>query len=99
MRASLPERNKKETRLEMKHIKLITFPFALFLCGCQVLTYTGPSGERFTRSSLGANTVLSSLALETGTNGVRRVELRGYQNDTAQTLGAITEAAVKAAIQ
>jgi len=68
-------------------------------CGCQVLTYHGPTGERFTRSSLGANTSISSLTIESGTNGVRRVELRGYQNDTAQALGTVTEAAVKAAIQ
>jgi len=68
-------------------------------CGCQVLTYHGPTGERFTRSSLGANTSISSLTIESGTNGVRRVELRGYQNDTAQALSTVTEAAVKAAIQ
>ena len=68
-------------------------------CGCQVLTYHGPTGERFTRSSLGANTSISSLTIESGTNGVRRVELRGYQNDTAQAMGTVTEAAVKAAIQ
>ena len=71
---------------------------ALCACGCQVLTYTAPTGERFTRSSLGANTAIQSLAVEAGTNGVRRVELRGYQNDTSQSLGAVTEAAVRAAI-
>ena len=67
--------------------------------GCQVLTYSSPNGERFMRSSLGANTSISSLAVESGTNGVRRVELRGYQNDASQALGTVTEAAVKAAIQ
>ena len=76
-------------------LTLLTFAF----CGCQVLTYRGPSGERFTRSSLGANTSVSSLMVETDTNGLRRVELRGYQNDSAQALGTVTEAAVKAAIQ
>ena len=72
---------------------------ALTLCGCQVLTYRGPSGETFTRSSLGANTTISSLTVESDTNGLRRVELRGYQNDSNQALGTVTEAAVKAAIQ
>jgi hypothetical protein len=67
--------------------------------GCQVFTYTSPTGERFTRSSLGANTSIQSLAIEAGTNGVRRVELRGYDNETSQSLGAVTEAAVKAAIE
>ncbi len=46
----------------------------LLLCGCQVLTYSSPTGERFSRSSLGANTSLQSLAVEANTN-VRRVEL------------------------
>src|SRR6266481_8596629 len=73
--------------------------FALLLCGCQVLTYSSPTGERFTRSSLGSTTSLSSLSVVADTNGLRRVELRGYTNDSANTLGLVTEAAVKAAIQ
>lgn len=67
--------------------------------GCTVLTYTSPSGERFTRGSLGATTAISSLAVETGTNGVRRLEMQGYQNDSNQALGSVTEAAVRAALQ
>ena len=67
--------------------------------GCTVLSYTAPTGEHFTRGSLGANTSISSLAIEAGTNGVRRVELRGYQQDSSQALGVVTEAAVKAAIE
>jgi len=67
--------------------------------GCTVLSYTSPTGERFTRGSLGANTSISSLAIEAGTNGVRRVTLRGYQNDSSQALSTVTEAAVKAAIE
>ena len=67
--------------------------------GCQVLTYTAPNGERFSRGSLGSATSISSLSVEAGTNGVRRVELRGYQNDSTQALGTVTEAAVRAAIQ
>jgi len=70
----------------------------LFAGGCTVVSYTTPSGERFTRGSLGANTSISSLIFEAGTNGVRRVDLRGYQNDSAQAVGAVTEAAVKAAL-
>jgi hypothetical protein len=70
----------------------------LLVGGCTLLTYTSPSGERFTRGSLGANTSLSSLTFEAGTNGVRRVDLRGYQNDSTQALGAVTEAAVRAAM-
>ncbi len=71
----------------------------LTTAGCSVLTYTNPNGERFTRCLLGAHLGISSLALESGTNGVRRVELRGYQDDTTQSLGTVTEAAVRAAIQ
>ncbi len=71
----------------------------LLFTGCQVLTYRSATGERFTRSSLGANTSVSSLTVEADTNGVRRVQMRGYQNDTSQALGTVTEAAVRAAIQ
>jgi len=83
-----------------QHFQVLSFFTFLTVAatGCQVLTYTSPSGERFTRSSLGANTSIQSLAIEAGTNGVRRVELRGYQNDSSQALGAVTEAAVRAAI-
>jgi hypothetical protein len=87
----------------MKHFRLTSLTLLTLLafaaCGCQVLTYRGPAGETFTRSSLGANTSLSFLTVETDTNGLRRVELRGYQNDSNQALGTVTEAAVRAAIQ
>ncbi len=72
---------------------------ATCLCGCQSLTYTSPSGERFSRSSLGNATVISALTVESGTNGLRRVELHGYQTDSTQALGTVTEAAVRAALK
>src|ERR1051326_5198954 len=53
--------------------------------GCQVLSYRSPRGERFVRSSFGANTSIQSLALESDTNGVRHVELRGYQNESTRS--------------
>jgi hypothetical protein len=72
----------------------------LLFCGCQVLTYTSPSGERLIRSSFGANLSVSTLAIESdATNGVRRVEIHGYQNDSSQALSTITEAAVRGAVQ
>ena len=77
-------------------LTLLTLP-TLFT-GCTITSYRSPSGERFTRSSLGANTSLHSLAFEANTNGLRRVELHGYQNDSAQALGAVTEAAVRGAL-
>lgn len=70
----------------------------LCLSACQVLSYEGPNGERFSRRSLGTTTALAVLTVEAGSNGVRRVELRGYHNDSAQALGTVTEAAVRAAI-
>jgi len=72
---------------------------AAALTGCSLVTYRSPSGERFMRGSFGANTSVSSLAVESNTNGVRRVEMHGYQNDASQALGTVTEAAVKAAVQ
>src|SRR5439155_2222359 len=67
--------------------------------GCQVLTYTSPTGERFTRSSLGSTTSLNSLSVVTDTSGLRRVELRGYKNDSSQALGVVTAAAVNSAVR
>jgi len=69
------------------------------LTGCTVLAYRSPGGERFTRASLGSATALSSLTVEAGTNGLRRVVLQGYTNDSTQALGTVTEAAVRAALQ
>jgi hypothetical protein len=71
----------------------------LFATGCQVLTYSGPNGEHFSRSSFGTKTSIAALTLEAGTNGVRRVQLQGYQNDPTQALGIVTEAVVRAALQ
>ena len=86
---------------------MIASPKVLFLAavvglvatGCQVLTYSGPNGERFSRSSFAAKTSIASLILEAETNGVRRVQLQGYQNDPTQALSIVTEAAVRAALQ
>ena len=72
---------------------------ALCVCaGCQVLTYESAVGEKFTRSSFGSKTAIASLSVEATTNGVRRVELRGYHQDSTEALGVITDAAVRAAI-
>ena len=87
----------KKFLTHLTHVTLLS-ALPLLAGGCTLLTYTSPSGERVTRGSLGANTSLSSLTFEAGTNGVRRVDLRGYQNDSAQALGAVTEAAVRAAL-
>ena len=84
-------------------MKKTSFPLlasvGLLLCGCQVLTYRAPTGERFTRSTLGSTTSIASLTVEGDTNGVRHVELKGYQNDSTQALGVVTDAAIKAAVQ
>ena len=69
------------------------------LCGCQMLSYAGANGERFWRGSLGAKTSIASLSVEAGTNGLRRLEMQGYQNDSSQALATVTEAAVRAAVQ
>jgi hypothetical protein len=71
----------------------------MLLCGCQHLLYIGPTGERLSRFALGTQTTISGLELETSTNGVRRINLKGYQSDSTQAMGVVTEAAVKAALQ
>jgi hypothetical protein len=89
-----------KNKLHRKLLVLTTLSAALLLtAGCQVLTYRSPQGERFTRSSLGTKTSIQSLSVDSDTNGVRRVKLEGYQNDSTQALGAVTEAAVRAALQ
>ncbi len=60
-----------------KRLALISL-IPLCVTGCQVLTYTSLAGERFTRSSLGANTSIHSLTVKAGTNGTRKVHLNGY---------------------
>jgi hypothetical protein len=72
---------------------------ALLSTGCQILKYSSPTGERFTRASFASQTAIASLSVESTTNGIRRVELRGYTNDSSQALGTVTDAAVRAAIQ
>ena len=72
---------------------------ALLAAGCQVLTYTSPTGEHFSRSAFGASVSVSELAVEADTNGLRRVQLQGYQNNSSQILGTVTEAAIRAALQ
>jgi hypothetical protein len=70
----------------------------LLTAGCTLMSYTSPTGEHFSRTSLGANTSLHSLAFDASTNGLRRVEVRGYAADNAQALGTVTEAAIRAAL-
>jgi hypothetical protein len=70
----------------------------LLCAGCSVLSYSSPSGEHFSRLSLGVKTAIAALNVEAGTNGVRRLQLQGYQTDANQALGTVTEAAVRAAI-
>ena len=67
---------------------------SLLLCRCPMMTNRAPTGERFTRTNLGTTTSIASLAVES-TNGVRKVELGGYQNDCTKALGAVTDAALK----
>ncbi len=71
---------------------------AALACGCQHLSYSGPNGERFSRTVLGTTTSLASLVVESGSNGIRRVELHGYTNEASKALGTVTEAAVRAAL-
>ena len=89
--------NMKMTR-RITVVTLLTL-FTAAVAGCTVLSYTGPSGERFSRTSLGSTTSISSLAVETGTNGLRKIEMQGYQSDSNQALGTVTEAAVRAALK
>lgn len=72
---------------------------SVLVSGCNVTRYASPTGEKFSRWAIGARTSVSSLRVETGTNGLRQLDLKGYQNDTAATAAAVTESAVRAAVQ
>ena len=89
----------KKRMIHLTRLTVATFAAGCLACGCTMLTYQGPNGERFTRSALGSTTAISSLTVETGTNGLRRVEMQGYASDSNQALGTVTEAAVRAALQ
>lgn len=70
----------------------------LLFTGCQAISYTSPKGEKFTRYAIGNKVQLESLSVTADTNGVRTVEMKGYANDQAAALGAVTAAAVSAAV-
>lgn len=71
---------------------------AAALCGCQSISYTSPTGEKFNRVSVGSKLAIGSLSVTPDTNGTRGIELRGYENDSAQAIGTLTEAAVRGAL-
>jgi len=100
LRTSTSNRTRKgRANLRRRGLGAALAALTLFASGCQVLTYTGPSGEHFSRTSVGSSTSIAALTVESDTNGLRRVELRGYTNDNSQALGAVTEAAVRAALR
>jgi hypothetical protein len=82
----------------MTRLALTCAALAVLTGACSMLSYSSPAGERFARFSLGAKTAITSLNVEAGTNGLRRFELQGYQNNSDQALGLVTEAAVRAAV-
>jgi hypothetical protein len=96
--ASSPAKRQHILRLPFL-LLLGSMGIGLMVSGCTFLTYTGANGERISRGALGASTAIASLSLETSTNGVRRVEMHGYQSEATQAMGAVTEAAVRAALQ
>lgn len=71
---------------------------ALLNTGCISTTFTSPDGMSFKRVAVGNKTTFGNLLLETTTNGVRRIQLKGYSNDQVEALSAVTEAAVRAAV-
>ena len=85
------------SRSHVTHATFVTILTSL-LTGCTILSYKSPTGEHFTRTSLGGKTSISHLTVESKTNGVHKVDLRGYKDDTTEALGTITDAAVRAAI-
>jgi hypothetical protein len=68
--------------------RLLAIPFlALCVTGCTILSYQSPTGEHFTRSSLGSKTSIAHLTFEANTNGVRKLQLKGYDTRFGPILG------------
>jgi len=82
----------------MKKISALIALAAMVCAGCQSTSYTSPNGEKFSRIAFGTKTSIAGLTVESGTNGVRRLTLRGYRNDQVEALGVVTDAAVRAAM-
>ena len=64
--------------------------------GCQSLEYSNGQ-ERFKRVAFGTKLTLSELVVETGTNGAKKIVLKGYRNDTVEAMGLIAEKAAEGA--
>lgn len=67
--------------------------------GCHTLTYTSPTGERFTRTAFGNNTTIGELIIRPRTNGPPELILKNYANDQVEFAERITRAAVEAALK
>lgn len=85
-------------KLKLKSFCILHSAFCIFLTGCTFDRYSSPHGGQFTRLAIGNTTSISSLEVTPQTNSAPKLVLKGYQNDQAQTAGAITEAAIKAAL-
>jgi hypothetical protein len=88
-----------QTRVARISATAMVLLLAAVCSGCSVVEYRGSGGDRFSRMTIGSRTALTGLEVETGTNGLRRLSLRGYRSDSADSLGVVTEAAVRAALQ
>jgi hypothetical protein len=71
----------------------------LLLPACTVTKYTAPSGETFSRYAVGNKTSVGELSIDADAHGVRSVQMKGYSNDQAEVAGAVTAAAVRAALK
>ena len=75
---------------------LLMLPLAAL--GCQSFCYETPDGERFTRASFGQRLAISELVIEQGSNGIRRVMLKGYNSDISEQLSAVAEGAARGVV-
>lgn len=71
---------------------------ALLHTGCTVTKYESATGEKFSRYAVGNRTSVGEMSVVADTAGVRTFQLKGYSNDQAEVAGAVTEAAVRAAL-
>jgi hypothetical protein len=77
---------------------LIFAGLMLLLTGCTFTGYRAANGEQFTRVAIGSKTSVGELRVSGDTNGVKTLLLKSYSNDQVEALSAVTEAAVKGAV-
>lgn len=76
---------------------IMALALATAVQGCTVTTYMSPDGARFSRTSIGTDTVIEDLHVEVGADGSRKLDLKGGTNQS-DAIRAAAEGAARGAM-